>query len=555
MAKSKNVAKKDSVESTVNGQSVLSSPQEDQKSRQTVEKLAVQNSVMSASDSDGTTPEDSRLIAGSQEQASSVKANTHSKNRKPTSGRGTAAFIKPQNKWVKIVGVSAGALALIALLVSGFSSQYFKGKTMPGVSVAGISSTAKNPTQLKNQLEVQKKNMSVSFKTEEKTLQPKLEEIGYQIDVDKTVTNAMNAKRRSGILTKVAFWRKSSVPAVIAVNDNLLSQYLETNTPNLSKAPQDAQLAFDANQAAFTITTQADGQGPNTYRLKNELINTGGSLSKSTIKVGIARKGPAITEAKLQPILQPANDLVSRKIVLSGLGFSYRAKPADIAAWVTPTPQPDGSIKLIIDSAKVQSYVESIGKKISSSPQDKKVIKDETTGAEVVIQEGRDGTELADRQNLANAIAQSLKNGQDTTQTMNITTAAYKTVNMNAYDKWIEVDLSEQRTTAYERTNPVKNFLIASGTRGHETPTGEFSIWLKVRSQTMKGGSKASGDYYDIPNVEWVSYFYQDYALHGAYWRKVFGYPASHGCVNMTNDDAHWVFDWAPVGTKVIVHA
>ena len=137
---------------------------------------------------------------------------------------------------------------------------------------------------------------------------------------------------------------------------------------------------------------------------------------------------------------------------------------------------------------------------------------------------------------------------------MNIKTAEFKTVNLSAYDKWIEVDLSEQRTTAYEKATPIKNFLIASGMRGHETVTGEFAIWLKVRSQTMQGGSKADGSYYNLPNVEWVSYFYQDYALHGAYWRKVFGVPGSHGCVNMTNDDAQWLYNWAPLGTKVIVH-
>jgi lipoprotein-anchoring transpeptidase ErfK/SrfK len=172
-----------------------------------------------------------------------------------------------------------------------------------------------------------------------------------------------------------------------------------------------------------------------------------------------------------------------------------------------------------------------------------------------VLQSGRDGTELADKNVLADAIAQSLKAKQDSAQTMNIKVAAYQTVNMNAYDKWIEVDLSEQRTTAYEKATPIKNFLIASGMRGHETPVGEYAIWLRVRSQTMQGGSKADGSYYNIPNVEWVSYFYQDYALHGAWWREKFGAPASHGCVNMTNADAQWIFEWAPVGTKVIVHA
>ena len=51
--------------------------------------------------------------------------------------------------------------------------------------------------------------------------------------------------------------------------------------------------------------------------------------------------------------------------------------------------------------------------------------------------------------------------------------------------------------------------------------------------------------YYNLPNVKWVQYFYADYAFHGTYWHNDFGRPKSHGCINMTNADAKWLFDWA----------
>lgn len=461
---------------------------------------------------------------------------------------------KSSKHWPKILGSVVGVVALLTLLVSGVSSQYFRGKTMPNVVVAGVTTSGKTHEQVTAKLDAQVKQLQLKFKAGDKTLQPKFEEIGFQVDTEATVKNALKAKRENGLWARLSFWHHHQVPAVIKTNDTLLNQYLETNLPELTKAPQDSQLQFDASTAAFVITPQADGQGPNVDQLKKQLTALGETLSTQNLSVDVSKEGPAITEAELKPLLEPANQLVQRKVVLTGLGYTYRARPADIASWLTPTPQKDGKIKLIIDTAKVQSYVEGISKRISNTPVDRKILKDETTGAEVVLQEGRDGTELADKTALASAISQALKQNQDTTQVMNIKTAAYQTVNMNAFDKWIEVDLSEQRTTAYERATPVKTFIIASGTRGHETVTGEFAIWLKVRKQTMQGGSKADGSYYSIPNVEWVSYFYKDYALHGAWWRKQFGAPASHGCVNMTNADAQWVYEWAPVGTKVIVH-
>lgn len=136
-------------------------------------------------------------------------------------------------------------------------------------------------------------------------------------------------------------------------------------------------------------------------------------------------------------------------------------------------------------------------------------------------------------------------------------------------DKWISVDLDHQRLYAWEGNKLLKRFAISSGKAKTPTVTGAFRIWAKVSSQTMQGGSRAAGDYYNLPNVQWVQYFYRDYALHGAYWHNKFGTPTSHGCINLTNTDAKWLFDWASPtvsyrgwhfmeetapGTLVIVH-
>jgi lipoprotein-anchoring transpeptidase ErfK/SrfK len=112
-------------------------------------------------------------------------------------------------------------------------------------------------------------------------------------------------------------------------------------------------------------------------------------------------------------------------------------------------------------------------------------------------------------------------------------------------DRWIRVDLSEQMVIAYEGQTPVRGFIVSTGLPGTPTVTGTFRIRLKVRSQTMTGGSRALGTYYNLANVQWVQYFYSDYSFHGTYWHNNFGNPMSHGCINMTNADAKWLFDWA----------
>lgn len=122
-------------------------------------------------------------------------------------------------------------------------------------------------------------------------------------------------------------------------------------------------------------------------------------------------------------------------------------------------------------------------------------------------------------------------------------------------EKWIEVDLSEQRLYMKEGQTTVGSFLVSTG-KYAPTPTGEWRIWIKLRYTRMEGGSKALGTYYNLPNVPYVMYFYQGYGIHGAYWHNDFGRPRSHGCINMRPEEAGIVFNWAspqlPAGNGVV---
>lgn len=127
----------------------------------------------------------------------------------------------------------------------------------------------------------------------------------------------------------------------------------------------------------------------------------------------------------------------------------------------------------------------------------------------------------------------------------------------NAADKRIEVDLSHQKVYAYEGNTKVYEFVVSTGKWGR-TPTGEFTIWTKVKSTLMSGGNRAIGTYYYLPNVPWVMFFAggsvaksAGFSLHGTYWHHNFGHPMSHGCINMEIADAKTLFDWAtPVVTN-----
>lgn len=115
-------------------------------------------------------------------------------------------------------------------------------------------------------------------------------------------------------------------------------------------------------------------------------------------------------------------------------------------------------------------------------------------------------------------------------------------------DRWIEVNLKTQRVIAWEGKRWVNAMIVSTGKESTPTVTGVFEIYDRYREARMQG------DDYDIPDVPYVMYFSGGYGFHGAYWHNRFGTPVSHGCVNLAVDKAKWLYDFATIGTPVVVH-
>ena len=124
----------------------------------------------------------------------------------------------------------------------------------------------------------------------------------------------------------------------------------------------------------------------------------------------------------------------------------------------------------------------------------------------------------------------------------------------NAY--WVEVDLNQQTFAAYEGDRLVYAGMISSGAGDYPTRTGLFKVWLRYPLTVMSGGEEDGYPYY-LEAVPHTMYFDREIGLHGAYWHDDFGFPRSHGCVNMPPRAAQWVYEWserAPGHLHVWVH-
>lgn len=133
----------------------------------------------------------------------------------------------------------------------------------------------------------------------------------------------------------------------------------------------------------------------------------------------------------------------------------------------------------------------------------------------------------------------------------------YDTQNTEASStKKIVVDRGDQTLKAFDGEALFMEVVISTGLELTPTPRGEFTVFQKLPTRYMQGPLPYLKDqsYYDVPGVPWNLYFTEQGAvIHGAYWHNSFGTPYSHGCVNLPSDQAKKLYDWAHIGTTVVV--
>jgi len=121
-------------------------------------------------------------------------------------------------------------------------------------------------------------------------------------------------------------------------------------------------------------------------------------------------------------------------------------------------------------------------------------------------------------------------------------------------NKKIIVDLTTQQAYAYEGKTLVYKGWVSSGRKKFATPTGRYRVLAKEKDHVSnewpdkidpKTGKKGGAKMPYMLRLTWSGI-----ALHLGYTPNR---PASHGCVRLKDGFAQKLFNWATVGTRVII--
>lgn len=457
---------------------------------------------------------------------------------------------------ISVLLIIVGILGLGAYRIVQINS----GKILPKVQIAGISVGGKTPAQAKILVQnyVDKLNaQGLAISYDNQTLSPKLADLGVSFNVEQSVNDAYNFGRSGSVKTKLAdnskmIFRKHNFVINPVVDNPKLDAYLSQISQVVTVAPVNAGLVIDG-AGKVSVTPSKAGRGFDEAKLKNDLtvlINQN-KLSDTKIVLATSVLTPAVLEAGTADAASQAEKYMNAApINITYNDQTFVAGRGDIGSWLSFAAS-GNKLATSVNDGQIGSWANShVVKFVAIAAIDRQVV----DGTGQVLDEGRDGLGVEGKSLISalhNRVMSSQTGGAIAVVTYGIP-RGQKTIYPHAqpcrYEgHYADINLSEQTFYAFDGCTLVNQFLISSGKTG-PTPTGEFHVYSQSRVTEMRGPG------YDLPGVEWVSWFSGDYSVHGTYWHHNFGHPMSHGCVNASNGDAEWFYNWGGVGTPIYIH-
>jgi lipoprotein-anchoring transpeptidase ErfK/SrfK len=451
------------------------------------------------------------------------------------------------------IGLS-GALGIALLLVAVLFLFVFDRSLAPVYLGSMKINSNVAPAALQKQIATAAANYAISFKdTDGKVTGYPLNQTGISIDTKTSATLTKSQLSRKWV-DRLQWWKPIRLSLATKTDKDVFQNFINESVIKADQPYQNAGL--NIGDGAVGITPEAAGKG---RTIKYPTVTIGdaiANLHSSPIQLQALNIPAPITAGDLKDEKVRLEAILAQKITLHIDSANVTAKPADIAGWLDLNPvEHDKTIDITVNSGRVLAYLNKIAAYYIQPPRSR-LIMTNADGSQTVLDSGANGVDIVNKDKTATDLAAKILAAKGADQTLDISYAQAQTIEVQPYAKWIVVDVTTKRMYAYEQSTMVKSFLVSAGAPKTPTVLGQFSIYAKYDVQDMRG-SNADGSRYFQPNVQWVNYFYKDYAIHGNYWRPLsyFGnVNSSHGCVGVVNDDAKWIYDWAPIGTPVIVH-
>ncbi len=476
----------------------------------------------------------------------------------------TALTTPNRLSWVTRLGVFG--LALLGLVLAGdlAYSGWSAGRIYPGVSVAGVQLGGKTRAQARQMIAAKASNYHVTVYVSGKVFPATAADLGAHFDTDATVSQAyaIGRGRRLALLGLMDSWvGQADLKMSYSVDREVLKDYVSRVVEAVGQAPVDAKITVDGGVPKVEADRPGRSvEGDRLTKLVEGSMQGAGPVSLNVKPVPLEAD---VRTADVNSTVTNTTELVATTLSLTYKDQQFVPTPTQIGDWLAfEKTNINGSYVLEpkVDSTKLKDYTQNLANKIDLAPVNQQITL--KNGVSTIDKAGVDGFAL-DQASVIQVITTALTSKTALTYELTTKPVHFKTITNEIVSldigTYIEISLSTQHLWVYQDHNVIYESAITSGATGAglATVTGLFSIYYKTTNTRLRGYQY--GYNYDVPVKYWMP-FYQGFGLHDAVWRNgKFGgpdyyYGGSHGCVNLPDDTAAFIYNWSAIGTPVWVH-
>lgn len=454
---------------------------------------------------------------------------------------------------------------VILIAVAFFALQwYFHDRVSPGVNFGDVS-VARNLTgykedSVKRVVSDAVDASSLVIKDDRgNSITADLGELGVKINQPNTVRAIMQAKH-DNLFTRIMPWIQQSVSLQAKVDHSAMDSYVLTRFVRERDRAVPYSAKFDKNSESYVVEDGIPGRTIETLSVREAVKKILAHPGKS-LKVSVtSRKTQApIKRDAAQKLVDELNKLLSKKITFNnGDGKDFTVPKTVLASWITVKADTTRrKLSYTIDTDKADDFLsQALPKELNQQKVNQEDAINKDGKFIFTTMKGSNGVEITYAKSAAEKAVDALRKGNDFKLTLPTKITKF-TVEKKLVEMRIVVDKSTQTASVYRNDELVKTFPVCTGRTGADDSTpGTFFIYLRYASQDMRGRN-GDGSSYFSPNVRWVSYYHAGEGFHTASWNYdgiATGDAAnhgSHGCINMYEQDARWIYENCPRGTIV----
>lgn len=469
-----------------------------------------------------------------------------------------------------------GLTATTAAAMHRYSAAFLPNTIINDADVSGLTLT--EAKEVVTTAAVGVDSVKVKLAEQEFTLSKK--ELGVSYTIDEALRRAFTAGHSGNLIDRTGAIVRSLVttsrtPVSTTVDSQKALAWVDATLAPLVKDPVNATIGVKGTTVVINPST--DGLAIDLEKVTGDLVTAAASSQPPKVVVVMNVVTPQVTAESLTTYQAELEKLAHVPVSLNVNGQPVTPTFAQQITWFT-VPEVkvggDESDAITLNAAAVARTVNEIAKKTNQ-----KMVKEQVSPDGAVLVAGKDGMTIDEQTAVREIVSQfstilvkpTELTGVAVAVTVATTVVPKEQVVVTAPQlavvtddsivpaidtdaKFIQISLAKQRMYIFENHQLINVFLISSGKAGYETPKGVHQIYAKaLRPLSHRYGLylpywnaiTPDGGYgiHDLP--EWPG-GKKETAAH-------LGTPISHGCIRVGTEQAKWLYDWAPVGTAVVV--